>query len=922
MGAMSLETDEEELFSRDTVGPLRLRGTVNEDSAVAMLDSGAGLSYVSPSFVERKKIATRRGSVMQGATTTGEKVRIDRYVTAVLRVGELDVVTRLFVVPTPDGVDVVVGRDLMKQEHVVVDHHQDRVVARGRVVLGGEADATAGSAADTNLGGAGDGGQNGGASDAYAEGPPAGPAAALAGEPGQAAEASLTGEAGRAAGRTGESGLAAEAAQAGRSAPACESAPASGPRATAGRPRRARRLPSFLREAEHDVGVHLLHAAKAGAGQPWRKEVAQSMTSVMLSALLSEQGEGEDTSHGRSGVEGADVLAPEDARVVNELKEAYPGTFSSELTRLPPLRRVNFSVELIDDKPLPHRAPYPMSEERETALQTIVDGMASAGLIQRHDGPAVCPMFLVKKKTLPGQSPRFRAVLDARPRNAQTAPRSFLAPRVEMLLPRLCGARYVSCVDATQAFYQVRIAPDQEHLFSFCDPAGTVWRLRCMPMGACHAMAVLHDLTSVLFEDFIRNGEMVIYADDWVLISDTREGHVALLRRFVKRCHDEQIVLHPGKSRFFVRQFDFLGFTVRDGAAQPMFDKVEAFRDYPVPSSVTEVRRFLGAANYYSHLIPRFRVWSAPLDALTGLKADSGGGRCSRGFAWGEAEQRSFEHLRDSLASAPVMALPDLSKKQFTLRADASVDGLGAVLEQADKSGALRPVAYFSRKTSDAERRMDIRTLELLAVVAALDKLSMWLGGAVIDVWTDHKSLLYLASSCPVGRRLVRTLDVLQQHRLRWHYTPGSENVVADALSRRVDYMKDDAEEREKVFRRYMGAALRQAAGIQMWPTPTWCLTDRPSRSRRRGAEPRPFTPSPYWLPWARRGCCLPRSWWRASAKDTTATRSSRQLCRRCARGGARDRWTLTTTTTWQTVCCTATMCYTGRSSASQRGTR
>lgn len=62
------------------------------------------------------------------------------------------------------------------------------------------------------------------------------------------------------------------------------------------------------------------------------------------------------------------------------------------------------------------------------------------------------------------------------------------------------------------------------------------------------------------------------------------------------------------------------------------------------------------------------------------------------------------------------------------------MDGLGAVLEQPDNAGVLRPVAYFSRRTSDAERRMDIRTLELLAVVAALDKLGMWLGGAVIEL--------------------------------------------------------------------------------------------------------------------------------------------------------------------------------------------
>lgn len=141
---MSLEVDDEELFSCELARPLRLQGTVNEENVVALLDSGAGLSYVSPGFVEKHGLVIRFGREIQGATTTGETIRIEKYVTVVLCVGELDVVTRLYVVPAPAGVDVVVGRDLMKQEHAVVDHHQDRVVARGRVVLDVQATAAVG----------------------------------------------------------------------------------------------------------------------------------------------------------------------------------------------------------------------------------------------------------------------------------------------------------------------------------------------------------------------------------------------------------------------------------------------------------------------------------------------------------------------------------------------------------------------------------------------------------------------------------------------------------------------------------------------------------------------------------------------------------------------------------------------------------
>ena len=147
-----------------------------------------------------------------------------------------------------------------------------------------------------------------------------------------------------------------------------------------------------------------------------------------------------------------------------------------------------------------------------------------------------------------------------------------------MELPKLRGAKVTSCVDATQAFYQVRIVPEQEHLFSFCDPAGTVWRMTCMPMGCTNAMAVLADLTAVIFEDFIRNGEMVPYADDWALVSGSKEEHRDLLERFVRRCSEQQIVLHPDKSKFFTDRVNFLGYTIRGDEATPIFDKIAAVR--------------------------------------------------------------------------------------------------------------------------------------------------------------------------------------------------------------------------------------------------------------------------------------------------------------------------------------------------------
>jgi len=121
--------------------------------------------------------------------------------------------------------------------------------------------------------------------------------------------------------------------------------------------------------------------------------------------------------------------------------------------------------------------------------------------------------------------------------------------------------------------------------------------MKVMCMGATNAMACLHDVVSSVFQNFIIAGDMIVYADDWVLISETVEEHAELLERVLQRCREAKFVLHPGKSDFFVNEVTFLGFHVKDGQVQPEEDKAEAFKTWPTPKRARDVRAFLGAAN-------------------------------------------------------------------------------------------------------------------------------------------------------------------------------------------------------------------------------------------------------------------------------------------------------------------------------------
>ena len=154
-----------------------------------------------------------------------------------------------------------------------------------------------------------------------------------------------------------------------------------------------------------------------------------------------------------------------------------------------------------------------------------------------------------------------------------------------------------------------------------------------------------------------------------------------------------------------MEQISFLGHVVsKDGiAVDPL--KIEAIQKWPIPTTVSEVRSFLGLAGYYRRFISDFSKIALPSTNLT---------RKTVKFEWSIDCQSAFQELKDRLTTAPVLSLPSGSE-DFVVYTDASKKGLGAVLMQRGKV-----IAYASRQLKDYERNYPTHDLELAAVVFAL----------------------------------------------------------------------------------------------------------------------------------------------------------------------------------------------------------
>ncbi|PIK36134.1 hypothetical protein BSL78_27037 [Apostichopus japonicus] len=197
---------------------------------------------------------------------------------------------------------------------------------------------------------------------------------------------------------------------------------------------------------------------------------------------------------------------------------------------------------------------------------------------------------------------------------------------------------------------------------------------------------------------------------------------------------------------------------------------------FPSPTNKKALERFLGLSGWCSKFIPNYATLVEPLNNLR---------RKDIRWGWSGECQNAFEQLKEVIARAVSLSIPDCSR-QFEVHTDASGVGLGAALMQVNHAGELRVIAFASRALSNAEGNYSATELECLAVIWALEKWRPYLEGSSTVVYTDHQALVWMLRAKALKGRLMRWALRLQEFDYIIHYRPGSQNVVPDALSRAV----------------------------------------------------------------------------------------------------------------------------------------
>ena len=427
------------------------------------------------------------------------------------------------------------------------------------------------------------------------------------------------------------------------------------------------------------------------------------------------------------------VQRKELAEVITQYREVFPDVPSK--TNL-----IEHDVDVGDSAPIKQH-PYRVSPMKKELLDKEVQYMLKNDIIEESQSNWSSPCILVPK-----HDGGFRFCTDFRKVNDKTKSDSFPIPRIADCIDQIGNAKFVSTFDMLKGYWQVPLTQRAREISAFVTPSG-------------------------LYQYKVEG-----YIDDVVIFSDNWSDHIRQIERFFQIMREAKLTINLMKSEFGKATVKYLGHIVGQGQVRPLDAKIQTIVKYPIPTSQKKLARFLGMAGYYRNFCLNFSEIAAPLTNLLSKKVK---------FVWTDDCQLAFDKVKLLLQKSPVLKSPDY-KKPFKLIIDSIDVGTGSVLVQEASDGLDHPVSYFSKKFLKYQKSYSVVEKETLGLVLALEHFDVYLGSTPfkIKVYTDHNPLTFLKTMKNKNQRLVRWSLALQEYNLEIQHIPGSENVVADALSR------------------------------------------------------------------------------------------------------------------------------------------
>ncbi|KAK3544542.1 hypothetical protein QTP86_015846 [Hemibagrus guttatus] len=325
-------------------------------------------------------------------------------------------------------------------------------------------------------------------------------------------------------------------------------------------------------------------------------------------------------------------------------------------SKLPPHRPWDCAFDLLPGEPVPRGRIYPLSVPEEEAMEDYIKQALAQGYIRPSTSPAASSFFFMAK--------RDRG----------------LQPCIDYpALEHLRGATIFTKLDLRSGYNLIRIREGDEWKTAFITPTGH-YEYLVKPYGLGNAGEILKDFIHEVLREFL-HWCVLVYIDNILIYSRSLAEHRRHVAEVLGCLREFQLFLKAEKCSFHQPSVQFLGYNISSSGIQMDEGKITAIRDWPAPTTVKELQRFLGFANFYRRFIRNYSSIANPLTNLLHNKPKS--------LLWSPATEGALNTLKRAFTTAPLLIHPD-PDKPFVVEVDASTTGVTGG-SQAPVSGSYGP---------------------------------------------------------------------------------------------------------------------------------------------------------------------------------------------------------------------------------------
>ena len=360
--------------------------------------------------------------------------------------------------------------------------------------------------------------------------------------------------------------------------------------------------------------------------------------------------------------------------------------------------------------------------------------------------------------------------------NDITKPDSYPLPNKEAIINLVKGKQFYSKFDCTSGFWQIKMEEKSVQYTAFSAPGG-LYEWLVLPFGLKNAPSIYQRRMDTIFNPY--KEFLVVYIDDVLVCSDTKEQHREHIIKFVKLCKENGIALKEKKAIVEQQEIEFLGLILSKNGIKLQSHIARKILEFPNKlNNKKQIQQFLGCLTYAGDYIPNLSKKRHKIQKLLSKTNTIG---------WTEEHTEIVKSLKEECKTLPKLRLSD-ENDNLVLQTDAS-DKFWAAILKTDLNEICK---YASGTFKPAEINYPTHEKELLAIIRGVSKFSLFLLQKPFVIQTDNTNVLAHVKNKlgrePQHQRLNRWQAFLSMYNFKIEHIKGSNNFFADFLSRNVEF--------------------------------------------------------------------------------------------------------------------------------------